>query len=283
MRISSVLAGLLVGVVATWTATARAETAQQAHAAGGTLLAQGDLRGSLDAYVRAARADRSNQEYVQQYMLVRRAILLEDNLKKETEPTRWERTAQALRSFYVSQGAHRPALAVDEQIHARRNATWSAVQLAETQLALDMAAEAAQVLSSLPPSQSNAATQSLLAVALARRGKADEARQIADAVSLPDGADPGTLYTAARMYAVVGNTSRALGLLTRCFEAVPPSLLGTLKGHAQRLPEFAALASSGEFAEVLRTESKVPESKCSGGSSCAGCPMRGQCPSSQNQ
>jgi hypothetical protein len=28
---------------------------------------------------------------------------------------------------------------------------------------------------------------------------------------------------------------------------------------------------------VLRTESKVPESKCSGGTSCSNCPMRGKC------
>ena len=43
--------------------------------------------------------------------------------------------------------------------------------------------------------------------------------------------------------------------------------------HAVESPEFAAIAPSNEFRAVLQTESKRAESKCSGGSSCAGCPM----------
>ena len=39
----------------------------------------------------------------------------------------------------------------------------------------------------------------------------------------------------------------------------------------------ADMTSSAAFAQVLQTKSKVPESKCSGGSSCSTCPMRGNC------
>ena len=85
------------------------------------------------------------------------------------------------------------------------------------------------------------------------------------------------------MHAVVGNHDEALRLLGRCFEAVTPSRLAGFKTHAAQSPEFAALASSGGFAKVLQTKSKVAESKCSGGSSCAGCPMRSKCPKSQGK
>jgi hypothetical protein len=87
----------------------------------------------------------------------------------------------------------------------------------------------------------------------------------------------------ARANVSVGNDNQALDLLTRCFEATPPSRLEVLKSHARKTPEFVSLASTPQFAEVLKTESKIAESKCSGGSSCAGCPMRGQCASSQGQ
>ena len=196
MRVSGFLVGILAAAVLTWTTTTRAETARQAHAAGDTLLVKGDLRGALDAYGRAARADRSNQEYVQQFMLVRRVVLLDESLKKEADPARWERTAQALRSFYVSRGAHRPALAVDEQIHARLNTAWSAAQLAETQLALSMEPKAVEVLSALSPNENTSATRSLHCCtpgAFAATGAAPSARP--SARSAASGVSPPTVFS----------------------------------------------------------------------------------------
>ena len=144
-------------------------------------------------------------------------------------------------------------------------------------------AEASRVLSELSPKKTTAATQALLGIALARQGRVDEARKISERIDLSDSADPGTLYSLARMHAIVGNDGEALELLTRSFEAVPPSRLDNLKTHAKHSPEFDALGSTDRFARVLKTKSKVAESKCSGGSSCAGCPMRGKCPKSQGK
>jgi len=151
------------------------------------------------------------------------------------------------------------------------------VQLAETQLAVGNNAAAARVLATLGPKGSTAATQAMLAVALARQGRMADARKIAGTTSPPKKAGPGTLYSLARMHAIVGHQEQALALLIRSFEAVPPSRLDNLKTHAKQSPEFAALASTAGFAQALRAKSKVAESKCSGGSSCAGCPMRGKC------
>ena len=277
MRFSHVLVGLAVAIVVTCPMLARGETAEQAFARGNTLLKKGDLQASLQAYSAAARAQRTNQEYVQQFMLARQAVALRERLDREKSLQRWQRIAQSLRSFYVSQGVYSEALSVDEKIHAKLNNASSAAQLAETQLAMDRDADAVQVLAALDRREASAGTQALLGIALARQGQVDEARKIAQGIVPPDKAGPGTLYRLARMHAVVGNHDEGLGLLTRCFEAVAPSRLDGFKMHAKQSPAFEGLASTDAFAAVLQTKSKVAESKCSGGKSCAGCPMRGKC------
>jgi len=205
---------------------------------------------------------------------------LRASLGQERDFRRWYRTARSLRSFYVSEGIYSEALDVDKRLHAKLNSASSAAQLAETQLAMGKNAEAASVLRALGPSKSTVNTQALLGIALAKQGQTSEAREIAAGIVPSDSADTGTLYSLARMHAVVGNHDQALSALTRCFEGVPPSRLGDFKSHASGNPEFAALASTDGFAEALRTKSKVVESQCRGGSSCSGCPMRGQCASS---
>lgn len=277
MKINELRIGLVVVVALAWATGARADSAQKAFAEGETILAGGDLPGALRAYEKAVRADRSNQEYLQKFMLVRRAIVLRQNLGKEEDAERWRLTAQALHAFYISEGLLERALEVDEAIHGRLKTAYSAAQLAETQLGLDRNAEAAEMLAALAPEKATPSTQALLAIALARQGKREEAKRIADAVSLDDEAGPGAVYGSARMHAAVGSHERALSLMARSFEAVPPSRLGALKAHAKQCREFASLVSLAGFAKALKTESKVAESKCSGGSSCAGCPMRGSC------
>ena len=256
---------------------ASGETPQQAFSSGETLLANADFKGALAAFARAARADRDNQEYLQHYAMVRRVILLRGQLDAERDVARWEYIARGLHAFYVGQRLYGEALALDRKIHARLKNASSAVLLAETQLAMDQNAEAAETLASLPPAEQTPSTRSLHGLALARQGKLDEARQIAAGVQPSTDAGPGMIYRAARLHAAVGSDEQALGLLTRCFEAVAPSRLEDFKAHAKLSPEFGGLASTPAFAAVMKTESTVAESKCSGGSRCSGCPMRGKC------
>ena len=108
-------------------------------------------------------------------------------------------------------------------------------------------------------------------------GQIDEARQIARRLTLPPDAGPGEVYAAARLSAAVGKSEDAANLLSRSFELVAPSLLPEFKQQAQRCPELAGLVSTAAFAQALKTESQIPESKCSGGSRCSSCPMRGKC------
>lgn len=282
MKTARLSTALLVVAALTVPALARAENAEQAAARAKALLAQGDFDAALAAYATAARADQDNRTYVQQYAVVRRVIQIRKQLEAEQDTERWQYLARALHAFYISQGIYSEALALDEKIHARLGTASSAAALAETQLAMDLDAEAAKTLSALEPERATPTTQALLGIALAREGKMDEARRVAAGVKLPEKAGPRMVYTAARLQGATGNTREALKLLARCFESTAPSLLDGYKAHARKCPEFTALASTAPFAEVLKTKSAVPESKCSGGSGCAGCPMRGKCAHSQD-
>jgi tetratricopeptide (TPR) repeat protein len=220
---------------------------------------------------------------VQHYAVLRRILQLRKSLDEEKEPARWENAARALYSFYVGERLYSEALSLGRQVHARLNNEWSAVTLAETELAMSLNEDATKTLSGLEAEKSSPATRALLGIALARSGQTDRAKEVAKSVVLPEQADSQTVYAAARLSAAVGDSTRALELLARCLELVPPSGQDGFKVHAKLSPEFSAMAATAEFAKALDTQSKVPESKCSGGKSCAGCPMRGKCPGSQGK
>ncbi len=260
-----------------------AVTPAESFKRGKTRLGEGDLRGALKEYANAVKADPDSDSYRQEFMLVRNAVLLKQNLTRSANEKQWLQTAQALRSFYVTNGLLELALELDNQIHEKKDTAYSAMQVAETQLVLNRNADAEHVLSELGPDRSTPASQALLAIAQARQGKADEARGIVKTIASFDVKGPGTLYNLARMYAAVGNTDESLVLLTSSFEATPPSTLDLFKRHAKKCPEFASMAGSAVFVKAMKTESKIHESECSSGSSCGSCPMRGQCSSSENQ
>jgi tetratricopeptide (TPR) repeat protein len=152
-----------------------ANDAQKAFEQGKTLVSQGDFEGAMQAFSNAARADRSNMEYMQNFSLVRQVILIQNALVKEENDQRWEYYARALHTYYVSENLYDLALKLDTQIHERVNSAGSAALLAETQLAMDKNAEAVELLSKLPADKTNVVTESLEGIALARLGKKDDA------------------------------------------------------------------------------------------------------------
>ena len=96
--------------------------------------------------------------------------------------------------------------------------------------------------------QATPATQTLLAIALTRVDRMDEAKGVAQKSELSEESGPGVLYSAARMYAATGSPERAMQTLRRCFERVSPSQLGAFKDHARNCSDFAPNCdNSGRF------------------------------------
>ena len=209
-----------------------AGTPAEAFKRGKTRLSEGDLRGALEEYADAARAAPDNSSYLREFMLVRNAVLLKHNLARVENQQQWPQMVNWLRAFYAGNGLLQQALDLDKQIHAKKDTSFTAMQLAETQLALDLNADAEAVLSALGKEESTTASRALLAIALVRQGKSSEARTIAEATAASDKDGPITLYDLARMQAALGNADLAIVLLTDSFEATLPSRLDLFKRHA---------------------------------------------------
>lgn len=260
-----------------------AESAADANARGKALLTKADFQGAMQAFADAARADAGNQDYRGNFAMTRQVIALRDRLDKEQDAARWEYTAQALLDFYTIERIYPAALELSEKMHAKLNTASTARVLGETQMAMGKYAEAEKMLSALDAKKATLATESLRGLAMVRNGKTDEAAKIAKSLVVPEDAGARALYCDARLQAAVGNNAQAVELLRRCMENVPPSLQDGYREHARDCEEFASLSGSEAFAKALSVESKIAESKCSGGGQCAGCPNRAKCAKAQAQ
>ncbi len=279
MRRSMVL-GILVCVgalVVTPVMAGPGEDSAKAFAEGEALLAKADFEGALKAFRTAAQADRENQDYRQQYGVLRQIVRLRGEIQEE-RTGKWLGMARALRTYYHAHGIYGEALPIDQKIHEQRPGADSAVKLAETQLALGMTSEAVATLRSVEERDATGRTNVLLGLGLARQGEIEQAKALAkEAVLDEDEADRRAFYELAGLRALIGDTAGAFDALTRSFEHTPASQLEEVKADARACPDFAALARTIQFAKVLQTESRIKESGCSQGTGCGSCPKRASC------
>ncbi len=251
--------------------------AAKAFAEGQALLVQADFDAALDAFRTAAKADTENEEYRQQYAMLRRVVRMRAQLLEQEGSEQWEATAQALRTFYHANGVHTEALPLDRKIHERRKTGGSAAMLAETLLAMDKNAETIEALKSLHKKEQTPRTHVLHGLALAREGHSDEARALEKKTRLKKTAGSRVFFELACLRSRIGDVKGAIKALTRSFELTPPSLLDGTKIDAKACKDLALIAHSPAFAEALETESKIKESKCSQGKGCGKCPNRSKC------
>ena len=153
---------LLIGCVALAAAPAVAtptEDAAKAVATGQALLAKADFDGALKAFKSAARTDRENQEYAQQYAMLRQVARMRRDCPKERDAEKWTKMAAALRTFYHDHDLFSEALPLDTELHRRQPSAESAVLLAETQLALGMDSQTVELLGGLNAKQTSPRTK----------------------------------------------------------------------------------------------------------------------------
>ena len=270
---------LVMGVLVSGPAAAGpVEEAAEAFAAGRALLARADFDGALEAFKAAARTDASNQEYGQQYAMLRQVIRMRSDCSKEQDAERWLKMSGALRTFYQDHRLYAESLPLDQERSRRDRSAESAVLLAETQIALGMHSEAVELLGALQSGEAAPRTDVLHGLALARLGRVEEAKKLAASPGkvAPD-VSPRYFYDLARLQALTGDTKGAFGTLARSFEQTPPSKLDAFRTEVKKCGDLAVLASAADFAKVLATASKVKESGCSKGAGCGKCPKRGGC------
>ncbi len=272
---------LALCVILTLSSVVYAATAAKNFSRGNALLARSDFQGALTLFADALKAEPANQEYAQEFSMLRQVIAWQNYIEKTDDIIQWTYGCNVIRAYCVSHRLHQATLDLDRMVFDRLKNPEAAVKLAQTELSLGKAEEAVKTLSSLDTDKATVATRSLLGVALARSGKEEDAKKLATEIGVPEDAGSGTLYSIARLQSVVGNEQLACHALVNCFESIPPSRLEAFKKHAEKCSDFQTIAKGELFETALKTKSKIPESQCSGGSSCATCPNRGSCPGSR--
>jgi ferredoxin len=86
----------------------------------------------------------------------------------------------------------------------------------------------------------------------------------------------------ARLQALADTGDASAATLTKAFELTRPTALPGLKKIVQSCKDFASIREGEAFAAAMKTESKTPESACSGGTSCGSCAKRSTCASSKS-
>jgi tetratricopeptide (TPR) repeat protein len=237
---------------------------------GQAALSKGEFQTALAALKAATKADPENDEYFHEYALLRRVMHVRKQLKEETDAETWQKMSRALYNYYRLHKIAQEALAAARGLYDKAPSADSAALLADAQLEVGDNAAAAALLGGLAEEQRSVQTDVLRGIALARLDKAAEAKAVATKVKLPSDADGLLCFDAARLYALIGDTERAVAALTSAFEATPPYQLDTVKAEAKASPDLAALIASPSFASALETQSRAA-------SSCA--KDRGQCSS----
>ena len=242
---------------------------------GRTLLGRGDLAAAYQAFAEAAKADPENEQYRKLAMTMKRVLALQKFVDENEPSEKWEKMVGSLHAFYLRNDAVKPAISLDRRAHEKLKSAFSASLLAESLLEADRNGEAAKFLGDLDGDLLDCQNRIYLSIALARLGDAGKAAEVAASNPLPEDAGPGLLYDFARYDALAGRAEQALERLTLLFQKTPPSSLPMLRTFVKRCSDFRSLASCEAFPRVMKTASLVKESKCSGGSGCGSCKMKG--------
>ena len=273
MRTHSILLGLITAILLCSATSARAdENAAREFTRGKALLATGDFNGALAAFKGALKAEPENEEYFQNCALLRRVIQYRAQLNVETDAEAWQQIARGLYSFYCDQKLYGEAVPLARAMFEKAKSAESAGLLADALLATGKNDDATVLLVALKPDESSPHTTALRGVALARTGQLDDAKTVAAQLEIPKDCDADLCYDAARLYALVGQTDKAIEMLKCSFETTPADRLDSAKAVVKQSIDLAKLTGTPAFAKVMETESKA--SGCGSKAACAKCPLK---------
>jgi hypothetical protein len=225
----------------------------------------------------ASLADPDTPAYAQDAVVLRRVIGLRKVAAQPESTPKWERAAVSLHVFYLRNGLHGEAEALDRRALATLQHADAEARLAETLLEAQRPAEVVALLTTEATWTRGAQHGAYHGIALARLGRYAEAVRVADGLKPAADADPLLLRDVARLEGLLGREQPCATLLVRAFQATPAADLPAFKREVQAHPDFARVKPGDVFTRALATKSAQAATGCSGGSDCGSCPSRGGC------
>ncbi len=184
----------------------------------------------------------------------------------ETNPEMLEKIGAALRQFYLRHGLHAQAEAAARKVYDAKPSDRNALPLAESLLDAGKNREAAELIAARAPDDENRGLLLYAALAFARAGEAEPARQYLDRVGF-DHCSPQELMLYAMTAARLGDAAMAAPAVAKMLLNAPAKETAMLREYF-RTGDFAEVCDAAVFQEALATESQA-------GDGCGGCPNRG--------
>jgi tetratricopeptide (TPR) repeat protein len=120
MRLRGCLAGLSLVLVLSGGVVALGQTdAVLQFANGKVALAKGEFQAALEAFKAATKADPENNEFFQEYTLLRRVMNIREQVKEETDAETWQKMSRALYNYYRQHKIEQEALATARALHEK--------------------------------------------------------------------------------------------------------------------------------------------------------------------
>ncbi len=255
------------------------------------VLADSDFDSALKLYANAARENADNSYYKDQYSILRRVIKMKTALDKAAGTTdnlndtvikRLSTYYQAVRAYYYSKGFYSESLKLDDMAMKLIPGEQQALNYAESVVVVNPD-NALETVSGISADSENGAGQIELYNLLlqSRKAKSDNLQAAVDKIKVNPEADPESLVYLACIYKNAGDQAKAYEYVQMALEHTVPSEINGTRILASSMEEFKGEANGKEFVEVLKTESKVAQSGCTGGSSCNSCSLKGKCSSTK--
>ncbi len=234
---------------------------------------------ALEIYAEAARRNRSEPYYRQQYSILRRVIRMKNAMDSESDNKKWQDYYSAVHGYYMMQGYFTKALELAQQASEKLDTDVVKLDLMKLLIISGNDIQAEQIAGSNAGSLSNDIRfQSLQSLLLARSGQSAQAIEAAE--NLTSSTEPSVMVNIACIYMAVGQKDMALNGIAAAIENTAPTQVPQIRLLIKNMPEFKDMLEDEAFIKAVATESKVFQSGCTGGSSCGSCSLREKCPSS---
>ena len=250
-----------------------------------------DFNSALKLYAGAARQNSDNPYFKDQYSILRRVIKMKSALDKAADKNdkpnekvleRLSSYYQAVRAYYYSKGFYSESMKLDEMAMKLVPGQQQTLNYLESVVVVNPDDASDTVSSICADSADEASEYELFNLLMKSRnaGSSDLTSEI-DKITVDPEANPAGFVYLACIYKNAGDETKAYEMVQKALEHTVPSEINGTRILASSMKEFKDDVNSDKFAAVLKTESKVAQSGCTGGSSCGSCSLKGKCPSTK--
>lgn len=242
------------------------------------IVEKNDYPAALKVYAKAARSNMENPYFKQQYSILRRVIKMKRAMATENSEKKWMSYYQAIRSYYYASGYYKESVKLDEVAYGKFKTDELLLNLFETSVILEDNEKTSALINKAGDELKKNTKFCVLKLLLkARSGDISISKADLEKYKSRIKSNPESLVYIAGLYLKQNDPKNAFECIALALENTIPTQMSTTRNLAYSLAVFKSVAKSEGFKQVLRTESKVKISDCTGGGDCSTCSLKNNC------